>query len=352
MADIVDVVDLTARQQPVQPQTTSGADVIYLDLTQEQIALVQHEYGSGCAGPEKGEGIGYDREYQAKKSRPLDPSTFERKIVKADHTRPCDTCGELSHFSMGAIFREEPYMSGSQAKLCNACFNVQFPEYDVSKFKQKSVRKPELHQRKLCEPCFITEFSDASNVPYDTQYSYNFNHVGAHFSEQAGEHEDEDQYGEDYECASEDFEAAHEEYGEGEEDFEEEDKGAEEEDEGSHESEEDKETEEQLDAQEVNLCTDLALVPGQSVRLRSVSHRACMLPATASAAAAALSAVQLQVQQTNTPKAAPSPAAMPPPVAQPVPAAEPQPSGQHRQTSGHSARVLKRKAAESGFRCG
>jgi hypothetical protein len=71
MADIVDVVDLTARQQPVQPQTTSGADVIYLDLTQEQIALVQHEYGSGCAGPEKGEGIGYDREYQAKKSRPL-----------------------------------------------------------------------------------------------------------------------------------------------------------------------------------------------------------------------------------------------------------------------------------------
>lgn len=37
MADIVDVVDLTARQQPVQPQTTSGADVIYFSLTQEQI---------------------------------------------------------------------------------------------------------------------------------------------------------------------------------------------------------------------------------------------------------------------------------------------------------------------------
>lgn len=53
----------------------------------------------------------------------------------------------------------------------------------------------------FCCPKPTSEGKSGAAHVQDTQYSYNFNHVGAHFSEHAGEHEDEDQYGEDYEVS-------------------------------------------------------------------------------------------------------------------------------------------------------
>ncbi len=63
-------VDLTGTQPDVHPQNTSGADPIYLDLTQEQIALVGRDQASHY-GPEVNE-RGEEDHVQVQQLAPVD----------------------------------------------------------------------------------------------------------------------------------------------------------------------------------------------------------------------------------------------------------------------------------------
>ncbi|EIE20210.1 hypothetical protein COCSUDRAFT_57933 [Coccomyxa subellipsoidea C-169] len=165
------------------------------------------------------------------------PSDFERKIVRASHTRPCDECGELDPFSMGAVFWEEPFSLGM----------------GKSNFMRKSVWKPDQHTRPcdICRSCApfrdyrATFYEEPYDDGKDTQYTYGFEPTWDNGYYSAGKYCDEDPDVEEPEYDSGDVEAA---------------------DEGDGEDEEDtSDEEEDSDHSQVNVCTDLALVPGQSV---------------------------------------------------------------------------------------